>query len=73
MERLAIFTPMDRPGLIGFIGKTLGDERVNIGQMNVGREDQGGEAIGVVNLDSVQPSQALENVRQHPHILSVRA
>jgi D-3-phosphoglycerate dehydrogenase / 2-oxoglutarate reductase len=68
---LMIFTHMDRPGLIGFIGKTLGDEGVNIGQMNVGREDQGGEAIGVVNLDSVPPSQALETVRQHPHILSV--
>jgi D-3-phosphoglycerate dehydrogenase len=68
---LMIFTHMDRPGLIGFIGKTLGDEGVNIGQMNVGREDQGGEAIGVVNLDSVPPAQALETVRQHPHILSL--
>ena len=47
---------MDRPGLIGFIGQTLGNEGVNIAQMNVGREDQGGEAIGVVNLDSV-PSE----------------
>ena len=50
---LLIFTHRDRPGLIGFIGRTLGDEGVNIAQMNVGREQQGGEAIGVVNLDSV--------------------
>ncbi len=57
MERCLIFTHMDRPGLIGFIGRTLGDEGVNIAQMNVGREDQGGEAIGVVNLDSV-PSES---------------
>ena len=63
---LLIFTHMDRPGLIGFIGRTLGDEGVNIAQMNVGREDQGGEAIGVVNLDSVPSSQALETVRQNP-------
>ncbi len=48
-----IFTHMDRPGLIGFIGQTLGNEGVNIGQMNHGRDDQGGEAIGVVNLDSI--------------------
>jgi D-3-phosphoglycerate dehydrogenase len=68
---LLIFTHMDRPGLIGFIGKTLGDEAVNIAQMNVGREDQGGEAIGVVNLDSVPSEKALETVRQHPHILSL--
>ena len=49
---LLVFTHRDRPGLIGFIGGTLGDEGVNIAQMNVGREQQGGEAIGVVNLDS---------------------
>jgi len=68
---LLIFTHMDRPGLIGFIGRTLGDEGVNIAQMNVGREEQGGEAIGVVNVDSVPSAQALETVRQHPHILSL--
>jgi D-3-phosphoglycerate dehydrogenase len=68
---LLIFTHMDRPGLIGFIGRTLGDEGVNIAQMNVGREMQGGEAIGVVNLDSAPSPQALEAVKQNPHILSI--
>jgi D-3-phosphoglycerate dehydrogenase len=68
---LLIFTHMDRPGLIGFIGRTLGDEGVNIGQMNVGRQDQGGEAIGVVNLDSTPSAQALDALRQNPHILSL--
>ncbi len=61
---LLVFTHMDRPGLIGFIGRTLGDEGVNIGQMNVGREEQGGEAIGVVNLDSAprpRPSRPCRN------------
>ncbi len=68
---LLVFTHMDRPGLIGFIGRTLGDEGVNIGQMNVGREEQGGEAIGVVNLDSVPSPRALETVQNHPDILSL--
>jgi D-3-phosphoglycerate dehydrogenase len=68
---LMVFTHMDRPGLIGFIGRTLGDEGVNIAQMNVGREEQGGEAIGVVNLDSAPPAAALDAVRQHPDILSL--
>jgi D-3-phosphoglycerate dehydrogenase len=68
---LLVFTHMDRPGLIGFIGRTLGDERVNIAQMNVGREDQGGEAIGVVNLDSVPSAKAIEAVQNHPDVLSV--
>jgi D-3-phosphoglycerate dehydrogenase len=68
---LLVFTHMDRPGLIGFIGRTLGDEGVNIAQMNVGREQQGGEAIGVVNLDSVPSPKALETVQNHPDILSL--
>ena len=68
---LLIFTHLDRPGLIGFIGKTLGDEGVNIAQMNVGREMRGGEAIGVVNLDSVPSAQALAAVAEHPDVLSL--
>ena len=53
------------------MSRTLGDRGVNIAQMNVGREQQGGEAIGVVNLDSVPTPEALAAVEQHPDILSV--
>lgn len=69
---ILVFTHNDRPGLIGFLGTTLGRYGVNIAQMNVGRERAGGEAIGVVNLDSVPPEAALEEVRKNPDILSVR-
>ena len=68
---MLVFTHHDRPGLIGFIGKTFGDHDVNIAQMNVGREQQGGEAIGVVNLDNVPGEDALEAVRQHKDVLSI--
>ena len=68
---LLVFTHRDVPGLIGFIGNTFGRHNVNIANMNVGREqDQpGGEAIGVVKLDSVPPESALEEVRAHPDVL----
>jgi D-3-phosphoglycerate dehydrogenase / 2-oxoglutarate reductase len=68
---LLVFTHRDRPGLIGFIGRTLGDEGVNIAQMNVGREQPGGEAIGVVNLDSAPSERALETLRTNAHITSL--
>ena len=67
---LFIFTHRDVPGLIGFLGTTFGRHNVNIAQMNVGREQPGGEAIGVVNLDSFPSEAALEEVRHHPDILS---
>ncbi len=65
-----MFTHHDVPGLIGFLGTTFGRHNVNIAQMNVGREQPGGEAIGVVNLDSIPPEEALEEVRKHPEITS---
>lgn len=68
---MLVFTHRDRPGLIGFIGTTFGDHGVNIAQMNVGREQPGGEAIGVVNLDSIPSEAALEAVKAHPDVLSV--
>ena len=68
---LFIFTHNDRPGLIGFIGTTFGKHGVNIAQMNVGRAEPGGEAIGVVNLDSIPSPEAIEEVNAHADILSV--
>jgi len=69
---LLIFTHHDRPGLIGFLGTTLGNLGVNIAQMNVGRDKPGGEAIGVINLDSVPSQEAVDAVAKHADILSVR-
>jgi D-3-phosphoglycerate dehydrogenase len=68
---LLVFTHHDRPGLIGFIGTTFGRQQVNIAQMNVGRNQPGGEAIAVLNLDSVPPESALAEIQRHPDILSV--
>jgi D-3-phosphoglycerate dehydrogenase len=68
---LLIFTHRDKPGLIGFIGTLFGKHNVNIAQMNVGREHPGGDAIGVVNLDAVPPQSAVDEVRNHPDVLSV--
>ncbi|QDV34222.1 phosphoglycerate dehydrogenase [Tautonia plasticadhaerens] len=68
---LLIFTHNDRPGLIGALGTEFGKRGVNIAQMNVGRETQGGEAIGVVNLDAVPDEEALKAVSDHPDVISV--
>ena len=70
MERSLIFTHMDRPGLIGFIGRTLGDEGVNIGQMNVGRGIKGAKR-SAWSTSTVFPQAALENMRQNPNIFSL--
>ena len=68
---MLIFTHHDVPGLIGFIGTILGKHRVNIAQMTVGRQTPGGEAIGILNLDSPPPEAALAAVKGHPAIRSL--
>ncbi|GBD35336.1 D-3-phosphoglycerate dehydrogenase [bacterium HR36] len=68
---LMIFTHRDAPGLIGFIGTVLGQHQVNIAQMNVGRVQPGGEAVAILNLDTMPPEEALAEVQHHPLISSI--
>jgi D-3-phosphoglycerate dehydrogenase len=68
---MLLFTHRDVPGLIGFIGTIFGKHKVNIAQMTVGRQQPGGEAIAVLNLDAPPPEEALSEVKAHPQITSV--
>lgn len=65
---LLIFTHTDMPGIIGHVGTVFGKHQVNIAQMSVGRSgtQQGGDAIGVLNLDSQPGPESLAE------LLSVR-
>lgn len=70
---LLVFTHKDVPGIIGFVGKVLADNSVNIAQMAVGREhDQGGPAIGVLNLDSPASQEAVDKVATNDAIESAK-
>ncbi|NLF71114.1 MAG: phosphoglycerate dehydrogenase [Candidatus Anammoximicrobium sp.] len=71
---LLSFVHSDVPGVIGAVGTVFGKHGVNIAQMSVGRESEhpGGEAIGVLNLDSLPPPQAIEEVLATPGVLSVK-
>lgn len=65
---LMIFRHRDVPGVIGQVGSIFGKHRVNIAHMSVGRETNqpGGEAIGVLSLDSQPPAEALAEVLALP-------
>jgi D-3-phosphoglycerate dehydrogenase len=67
-----IFTHRDVPGIIGRVGTIFGKHNVNIAQMAVGRDTHqaGGEAIGVLNLDSLPPKAAIDDVAAVKDILS---
>jgi D-3-phosphoglycerate dehydrogenase len=69
---LLIFTHSDVPGIIGTVGTVFGRHDVNIAQMAVGRASPqaGGDAIGVLNLDSAPPQSAVDEILAHPDIYS---
>ncbi len=70
---LLIYRHRDMPGLIGFIGTVFGKHRVNIAHMALGRErnEPGGAAVAVLNLDNEPSAEALEEVRGHPEVTGV--
>ncbi len=58
-QHLAFFSYVDRPGVIGAIGKLLGDADVNIAGMQVSRDDDAGRALVALTLDSAIPEDVV--------------
>jgi D-3-phosphoglycerate dehydrogenase len=62
-EHLAFFTYEDRPGMVGTVGKILGDASVNIAGMQVSRNAKGGQALVALSVDSPVPTEVLDEIR----------
>ncbi|MDB6025589.1 MAG: D-3-phosphoglycerate dehydrogenase [Verrucomicrobiales bacterium] len=62
----------DRPGIVGYIGSLMGKHKVNIASMSLSRDAAGGEALTVLNLDSVPPQELLEEISKDKDISNVR-
>jgi D-3-phosphoglycerate dehydrogenase len=69
---LLVLTNKDRPGIVGYLGTVLGRHQVNIASMSLNRNDAGGEALTVLNLDSVPSPAAMDEVQKDPDIRNVR-
>jgi len=71
---LMVFDHSDVPGIIGYVGNLLGEEGVNIAQMAVGRsgDQSGGNAIGVLNLDTTATDEVLNKITENESILSAQ-
>jgi D-3-phosphoglycerate dehydrogenase len=53
----------DRPGMVGRIGTLLGEHGVNIATMSLSRNQAGGTALTVLNLDSAPDEKLLKEIR----------
>jgi D-3-phosphoglycerate dehydrogenase len=62
----------DRPGVIGNLGTTLADNKVNIARLHLSRDTEAKHALVVLNTDSAVPETVLEKLRKLPHVISIK-
>lgn len=54
----------DRPGVVGSVGSVLGSAAVNIGGMQVARNEAGGEALMAITVDSALSAELVATVQK---------
>lgn len=62
----------DVPGVIGKIGTLLGEAGVNISRFYLGRQEKGGEAMAVIEIDSLLGDEVLEDLRHIEPVIAAR-
>src|SRR5881392_3616838 len=62
----------DRPGMVGRIGTLLGEHGVNIATMSLSRNQAGGTALTVLNLDTAPSEELLSEIRSSGDIHSAQ-
>lgn len=63
---------LDRPGIVGTVGTMLGKHRVNIARMSLSRNEIGGRALTVLNVDSKPPEALVQELLEVPDIYQVK-
>jgi D-3-phosphoglycerate dehydrogenase len=60
----------DVPGVVGAVGMLLGEAKINIAGLQLGRERIGGMALSLIHVDERIPREVLARLRQLPNIVS---
>ncbi len=69
---LCVLENRDRPGIVGQLGTMLGKHGVNIASMSLSRNEAGGRALTVLNLDSVPSEPLVQELLTESDISSVQ-
>lgn len=70
-NHMLYLTNHDRPGVIGGLGNILGEAGLNIATFHLGRADQGGDAIALIELDQAVSGETMARIRDLPQVLRV--
>jgi len=61
----------DKPGVIGNIGTTLGNNNVNIARLHLSREQVDGQALVILTTDGAVSRDVLKKLTDLPNVISV--
>jgi D-3-phosphoglycerate dehydrogenase len=61
----------DEPGFIGALGTALGEHKVNIATFNLGRREEGGEAVALVSVDDPISAELAGELHRLPGVRQV--
>jgi L-serine dehydratase len=63
---------LDRPGMIAELTQILLRKEINIGYMDVDRKARSGEALTIIELDSVITTELIAEISHIPSVTSVK-
>ncbi len=72
-DHMLFVTNQDKPGFIGKLGSTLGFAGINIATFHLGRSDEGGDSICLIQVDQEVSEDTLNEVKNIPHVIRAEA
>ncbi len=69
---LLVLHNQDKPGVIGNVGTLLGENKINIARLHLGRQTVGGDAVSVWNIDTPLSRGLKEKLLKLPNIISAK-
>ncbi len=71
-KHMLYITNEDKPGFIGQLGTILGNASVNIATFNLGRLQEGGDAIALIEVDGAVTNDVLEEIKKIPMVKQIK-
>ncbi|HNX80867.1 MAG TPA: phosphoglycerate dehydrogenase [Candidatus Omnitrophota bacterium] len=62
----------DKPGIIGAIGTLMAQYSINIAAMTFGRQELGGKAVSILNVDSPISAELLDTIKKINNVLDAK-
>ncbi len=72
-DYMLVLKNKDAPGVIGHVGKVLEKNKINIAGFHLGRFQEKGTAVSIINVDSPPTNETLRELRETPNITEVHS